>query len=249
MPLKAVLLDFNGIVINDEEIHQQLIEQLLLAENIRPNCREITQVCLGRSDRACLAELLQRQGRLVTDEYLDQLIERKAQNYQALLTDLGALPLYPGLEDLIYKIRAAQLKLAVVSGACRRDIDWVLSQTSLQQTVAVIVSADDIAREASKPEPDSYLLGVKRLNQRFPELQLAPGECLAIEDSFAGIEAAKRAGVPVAGVAHTYPYQMIHRRATWVVDRLTELDFDWLRQFYNESLPAENRDSNSLVEL
>lgn len=59
-----------------------------------------------------------------------------------------------------------------------------------------------------------------------------PADCLAIEDSFAGIEAAKQAGVPVVGVAHTYPYQMIHRRATWAVDYLSEIDFDWLGRFY-----------------
>ncbi|PSN10308.1 HAD family phosphatase, partial [filamentous cyanobacterium CCP5] len=189
MSLKAVLLDFNGTVINDEDLHQQLIEQLLVEENLRPDPREINQVCLGRSDRACIAELLQLRGRVISDGYLDQLIARKAQNYQTRMASFDALPFYGGLDDLIYKIRSAQLKLAIVSGACRSDIDWVLARTRFQDLVSVIVSADDLSREASKPEPDGFLLAIERLKQQFPALKLAPEDCLAIEDSFAGIEA------------------------------------------------------------
>lgn len=81
MTLKVVLFDFNGVIINDEPIHQRLIEQLLIEENLRINPGEFRQVCLGRSDRACIAELLNRRGRVVTKTYLDQLQVRKAQAY------------------------------------------------------------------------------------------------------------------------------------------------------------------------
>ncbi|MBD0268878.1 MAG: HAD family phosphatase [Cyanobacteria bacterium Co-bin8] len=236
MPLKAVLLDFNGIVINDEGLHKYLIEQLLLEENLRPDSAEYNLVCLGRSDRACVADILSRRGRLVTDAYLDQLLEKKSANYRIEMATLDQLPLYPGLDDLIFRIRAAQLKLAVVSGARRSEIEWVLEKIGLRQTVSVIVSCDDISVKASKPAPDGYLMAIERLNQHFSELALKPADCLAIEDSFAGIEAAKQAGVPVMGVAHTYPYQMIHRRATWVVDYLSEIDLDWLRRWYEPTL-------------
>ncbi|MGL6137661.1 MAG: HAD family phosphatase, partial [Planktothrix sp.] len=53
MGLKAVLFDFNGIIINDESIHEQLIAELLLSENLRSKPEEIRKFSLGRSDRAC----------------------------------------------------------------------------------------------------------------------------------------------------------------------------------------------------
>jgi beta-phosphoglucomutase-like phosphatase (HAD superfamily) len=60
-----------------------------------------------------------------------------------------------------------------------------------------------------------------------------------VEDSFTGITAAKRAGIPVIGVAHHYPYQIIHRRADWVIDSLGEFDLDWLHPYYeSEPLPS-----------
>jgi beta-phosphoglucomutase len=236
MALKAVLLDFNGVVINDEVIHERLIQDLLLEENLCPNPQDLSDCCLGRSDATCLSDLLARQGRTVSDAYLDKLLTRKAERYQKELLSLAQLPLYPGIDDLIYQVRAAQLKLAIVSGARRSEIETVLSLVDWGEHVGVVISADDLPMGVSKPAPDGYLMAVEQLNRQFTDLALQPAECLAVEDSFAGIEAAKQAGVPVLGVAHTYPYQMIHRRATWVIDHLYELSLDWLKTYYDSEL-------------
>ncbi len=230
MTLKAVLFDFNGIIINDEPIHQQLLEDILLGENIRPNPEEIRQVSLGRSDRVCLKELLMLHGRFVSEQYLDQLLIRKANAYIEKLATLNKLPIYPTLADLIFKVRVSRLKMAVVSGALLGEIEQVLTRAGIAENFAVIVAGDEI--KVSKPEPDGYLLAVERLNQIYPELNLKPWECLAIEDSFAGIQAAKNAGIPVVGVAHTYPFHMLHRRANWTIDYLSDLDLDQVREVY-----------------
>ncbi|ASC71052.1 Phosphorylated carbohydrates phosphatase [Halomicronema hongdechloris C2206] len=235
--LKALLLDFNGIIINDESLHCQLLEQLLLEENLRPNREDVAAACLGRSDRACLTNLLGSRGRVVSDDYLDTLLAKKSQRYIEAMSQQD-LPLYPGLDDLVFQGRAAQLKLAVVTGTMQTEVAWVLRQAGIYDHLSALVCGDDLPATGSKPAPDGYLLAIERLNQAHPGLNLTPAHCLAIEDSFAGIEAAKRAQVPVAGVAHTYPYQMIHRRADWVVDNLSELDLDWLRDYYANPRPT-----------
>ena len=230
MSLKAVLFDFNGIIIDDEAIHQDAIAQILLEENLRPDVRQYWQLCLGRSDRACLNNLFSQRGRVLTEEALQQLIERKAKLYRQKLEATHPLPLYPDLNDLMFKIRAAQLSLAIVSGALASEIEWVLEQTQLRQYFSVIVAGDDL--QASKPEPDGYLLAVEQLNQANPKLNLQPSQCLAIEDSFAGIESAKRAGIPVVGVAHTYPFHMLQRQANWTVDYLLDIELDRIQETY-----------------
>ncbi|XGB42808.1 MAG: HAD family phosphatase [Nodosilinea sp. LVE1205-7] len=233
MVLKAILLDFNGIVINDEGLHQQLIEDLLLAENLRPTLTDYSQLCRGRTDQACITSLWERQGRVITPQQLQQLLTRKTDRYRQAIATMANLPLYPGLEDLLYQIRAHQLKLAIVSGARQQEIQVVLDRAGVAAWVDLIVSGDQVALEGSKPAPDSYLLAIRQLNQQFPDLALQPQNCVAIEDSFAGIEAARRAGVPVVGVAHSYPYHMLHRRADWVVDYLCEVNLAWLQPYYD----------------
>jgi len=71
---------------------------------------------------------------------------------------------------------------------------------------------------------------VERLNQQYPNLDLQPWECLAIEDTPAGIQAAKRAGMPVVGVANTYP--LLQRQANWTVDYLCDLEIDRVQFFF-----------------
>jgi beta-phosphoglucomutase len=230
MTLKAVLFDFNGVIINDEKIHQQLIEEILIAENLRFNPRDYREVCLGRSDRACLTELLERRGRILSESSITQLMRRKAQAYQQQLESLKKLPIYSGLEDLIYQLRVAQVPMGIVSGALRSEVELVLERSNLEQHFSTIVSGDDI--KVSKPEPDGYLLAVEKLNQQFPELRAQASDCLAIEDTPAGIEAAKRAGMQVVGVANTYPFQMMQRQANWAVDYLSQLDVEWVQQVY-----------------
>lgn len=236
MPLKAVLFDFNGVIINDEPLHEKLLEQILLEENLRLKPREFRKVCLGRTDRACLADILHDRGRVPTPTYLDGLIARKAQYYQQQIAALDKLPIYPGLSDLIFNLRATHLKMAVVSGALRSEIELVLKRTGLEQHFSAIVSGDD--RVASKPKPDGYLLAVKRLNQQDPDLVLQPQECLVIEDTFAGIEAGKLAGMQVVGVANTYPFHMLQRRANWAVDYLTDLELDRIQTLYAQPMSA-----------
>ncbi|NET56721.1 MAG: HAD family phosphatase [Symploca sp. SIO2E6] len=232
MSLKAVLFDFNGVIINDEAIHEQLIEEIIIGENLRPDASEFREVCLGRSDRACLQEILERRGRVVTPDDLTKLITRKAQAYQRQLEEMEKLPIYPGLEDLIFKLRVAQLPMGVVSGALRCEVELVINRANLAQHFCVIVAGDEI--KVSKPEPDGYLLAVEKINQQYPHLNLHSYECLAIEDTPAGIEAAKRAGMQVVGVANTYPFHMLQRQTNWTVDYLNDLELERVQEAYSQ---------------
>lgn len=235
--LKAVLFDFNGVIINDEPLHERLIEQLLVEENLRIKPGEFREVCLGRSDRVCLETLLARRGRVVSEEYLTGLIERKSQAYQQELAKIEELPIYPGLAELVSQIHTAQLPMGIVTGAARSEVDLILNRIELSSYFDIIVSGDEI--KTSKPDPDGYLLAVDRLNQAFPDLKIEPQNCLVIEDTFSGITAAKQAGMQVVGVANTYPYHMMQRRANWAVDYLSELEFDRVCQVFEGKQPQE----------
>jgi len=236
MSLKAVLFDFNGVIINDETIHERLIQKLLIEENLRPQPGEYARLCLGRSDRAGLANIFRERGRILAEDYLNRLVARKAQFYIRELENLEVLPTYPGLEDLLFKLKSAQLRLAVVSGALKSEVELVLERLQLRQDFSTIVGADD--EIASKPAPDGYLLAIARLNDQYPDLDLKPEECLAIEDTPAGIQSAKQAGIAVVGVANTYPFHMMQRQANWAVDYLSDLELERVQGVFDRALTA-----------
>ena len=228
MALKAALFGFSGIIINDEDVRKTLSEQVLLAENLRPSEDDYYEVCLGKSDRACLKALLYQRGRDVNNETLDKLLAQESATYLDWLAGLAKPPIYPGLEDLIFRCRTAQVKMAIVTGAERQQVSAALERANLSEHFSVVMAGDTISVNGSKPAPDGYLKAIAQLNTTYPDLQLQANECIAIEDTFSGITAAKNAEIPVIGVAHTYPNHMLQRRATWVVDYLREINFDWI---------------------
>ena len=238
MSLKAVLFDFNGVIINDESIHEELIKQILIEENLTLKKGELNQVCLGRSDRSCVRSLLASRGRVVSEDYLTVLLNRKAAMYALEVEKIEKLPLYAGLDDLIFQVRSRNLKLGLVSDAIRKEISVVLERAKLAEYFQVIVAGDDIA--TSKPEPDGYLLAVERLNQYIPDLNLQPFECLVIEDTPAGIQAGKRAGMQVLGVANTYPFHMLQRCCNWTVDYLTDLELERVEEVFLHHEPQQS---------
>ena len=226
MTVKAVLFDFNGVIINDESIHEQLLEALLLEESLRMGPNDFQNYCIGRSDRICIRELLAQRGRVVTEAELNRLIRRKAAAYSEMLSKMAELPIYPDFHDFITALRQTPVKLAIVSGALRSEIETVLNRINHLSSFDVIVAGDDI--QVSKPEPDGYLCAVQKLQEQFPNDGICADNCLAIEDTFAGIEACKRAKIPVVGIAHSYPFHMMQRVANWAVDYFSDLEFDRL---------------------
>jgi len=228
MTLKAVLFDFNGVIINDESLHQQLIEEILLGENLRPDAKEHNELCLGRSDRACLAAILERRGRVVSEEYLEKLLAQKAQKYQESLETEDNLPIYQGVEAFIRDLWGAGLVLGLVTGARRDNVEYVLDRLKIREAFAVVLTSDDLTK--SKPDPEGYLTAVEKLNEHYSDLNLTPEQCIVIEDTPSGIEAGKRAQMQVVGVANTYPFHMLQRQANWTVDYLQELELERVKQ-------------------
>ncbi|HIK36377.1 MAG: HAD family phosphatase [Geminocystis sp.] len=229
MSIKAVLFDFNGIIIKDEEIHQQLIDELLLEENLQPSRPgEYQRYCLGRNDYSAIKNILEARGRFVQNEYLDKLVKKKGKLYLQILSTMETIPIFEGVREFIQSLQTRNLPLAIVSGALRQDIEYVLEKTNLKQHFPVVVAGDEI--KASKPSPEAYLLALTKLNQISPLLDIKPQHCLVIEDTLVGIASGKNAGMTVVAVANTYPLHILQRHANWCVDRLSQIDLDWINQ-------------------
>jgi len=226
MGLKAVLLDFSGVVINDEEINQELLAEIMLSENLCADEFEYTKYCRGRSDRLGLKDILASRGRILPDTYLDKLIKTKTQGYRQKIDQLPSYPLSLYLVDFLSQLKEKNIAIGLVSGAIRSEIEYILQKTELANYFDVIVAGDDLNR--SKPEPEPYLLALKQLN-------LKASECLAIEENPVGIEAAKKAKIQVVGISFLYPLHMLQRQANWTVDNFLEIELERVDQILSQA--------------
>lgn len=217
--IRAALLDFNGVLVDDEPLHMRLFRRVLDQEGVEPFTEgEYWDHYVGLDDRAAFRELLERAGETPDAPRLMRLIARKSSYYQEHIHREG-YPFFPGAADLVRSLAEAGLHLGVVSGALRDEVEGALRQEGLRSLFKVLVTADDVG--SSKPDPEGYRRGVEALNTRppLPERLLHPHEILALEDTPAGIEAARATGLAVVAVAHTYRAEAL-AEANRVVERI-----------------------------
>jgi len=152
-------------------------------------------------DRTCFEDVLKKQRRPVTKKKIQELISRKADYYQETIKK--ELKLFPGVKSFVQQNKK-HFSLAIVSGALRHEINWILKRTKLKEAFSVIVSAENVKR--SKPYPDCYQEALKLLNHllQFKNNPLKPAECLAVEDSIHGVESAHKAGMKCLAVTNSY---------------------------------------------
>jgi beta-phosphoglucomutase len=180
--MRALLLDFNGTLSEDEPLLFQIFQELF-AEAGKPLTEEEYYAELaGYSDREVIQRWLGRE-----DPTLEQ---RKIDRYREL-ADGSTVS-----NEARAAVRKAveQVALAVVSGSARAEIEPVLAAAGIRDAFAVVISLDDVRR--GKPDPEGYLLALHLLG-------VAPSDAAAVEDSEAGVAAAKAAGLYTVGVTTT----------------------------------------------
>jgi beta-phosphoglucomutase len=220
--LKAIIFDFNGVIVDDEPLHLELIQGVLREEGIFISADDCRAHCLGVPDREGFQAVLAASEQQLSDDYLGQLLARKAAGYLDAIRSRDLL--FSGVGDVVKRL-ASQFPLALVSGALRQEIEFILARSGLRQHFRAIVAAEDVTR--GKPDPEGFLQGLARLAET---ADIQPHECLVFEDSVAGVAAAKRAGMFCVAVTNSYPAAAL-QQADVIVSNL--LDFDPVAMFAN----------------
>lgn len=198
--IKAILMDFNGVVINDEPIQHKAYCAAFAAEGIDVSDEDYYSR-LGMDDKTFVSSIFEAAGKPANDEMRAAIARAKNEKWREFVSD--SIPLFPGVENFIRK-SANAFTLGIVSMANREDIEYVLERARLRDNFSVIISAQDIS--CCKPHPECYRKGFLLLDAgrtALGHLPIVHNECVVIEDSPPGVAAAKAAGLPVLGVTNT----------------------------------------------
>jgi HAD superfamily hydrolase (TIGR01509 family) len=224
--LRALIFDFNGIIVDDEPIHFELFKQVLAEEGIKLTEADYYARYLGFDDRGAFTAAYREHGRSLDEKLLARLIDRKAIYYQSEIR--SKVRIFPGVEKLVTTL-VPVLPLAVASGALRQEIETILSAAGLLKHFAVIISAEDV--DHGKPEPEIFLKALARLNAQVEDGHpIDAADCLVIEDSKEGIRGARRAGMKCLAVSNSHPTELL-QEANAVVRSLEEVDLALLEKF------------------
>jgi HAD superfamily hydrolase (TIGR01509 family) len=224
MGLRAVIFDFNGVIVDDEPLHLELFRIVLAEEGIELSDEDYHEKYLGYDDRGCFIAALTDAGREVDANdatFINDLIGCKAVLYRKAIMERYLL--FPGVVELVRKL-AGKYPLAIVSGALRSEIEMVLDRGEIRGCFSAIIAAEDVG--ACKPDPEGYIKALAALNAS-SGVMISPTDCLVIEDSIAGVEAAKRAGMRCLAVTNSYAAEEL-KQADWIVPGLADCEIELL---------------------
>lgn len=215
-------MDFNGVIIDDEPVQMRAFQEVLKDDGIDLTEKDYF-ASLGMDDRTFVAAAFEREEKKIDATEIDEIVAAKSARWKEMVS--ADIPLFEGIGGFIEKM-SREFTLGIVSMARRHEIDYVLEASGLERFFSTIVSAENTQK--CKPDPECYRLGFKHIDAvrtSRGHLPMTHSECLVIEDSPPGVAGARRADLPILGVANTVSAQKLRKAGAAAV--ATDLR-DWM---------------------
>jgi beta-phosphoglucomutase len=211
--LAAVIFDFDGVLADSEPVHLAAFQQVLATVGIDLTADEYYARYLGFSDRDAFVEVYRAKGLPLAAAELERLLHVKHDVFPQLVGEHG---LFPGARDCVERV-AAEVPVAIASGALRHEIELLLERGGLAGRVPIIVAAGETPR--SKPFPDPYARAFDLLvAEGYVQADTEPNRVVALEDSEWGLQSARGAGLRTLGVTTSYTAEHLPSAEVTVAD-------------------------------
>ncbi len=220
LSLRAVIFDCDGILVDTEPLHYRAFQKILAPLGLAHSFEHYMEHFIGFDDRDAFLHSFSEGGRELDAAALEALIAAKAQALQEQIRH--GVGTFPGVVELVRELSRNGTPMAVASGALRHEVYAFVKSLGLNGAFCAVVAADDVKK--SKPDPETYILALDRLKLAMGWQELEAASCIAIEDTPAGIESARSAGLYVIGVTNSFEEKEL-RAADHVVASLAGMDY------------------------
>jgi beta-phosphoglucomutase len=211
--------------VDSEKLHYQAFNRALTRFNYQLSIRDYYDRFLGLSDQELL-RIVDKEGKLsLSNQQFEKLLGEKANLFKEMAaTEAGIIE---GVPQFLNMLADNKIPTAICSGALLPEIEMILKGALLREFFEVIVSAEQVER--GKPDPEGFSLALKLLNKLVrhscggkPHKSIKPENCVVIEDSRWGLEAAKATGMRAVAITNTYAAEHL-KPADKIIVHLNEL--------------------------
>ncbi|HEX7859860.1 MAG TPA: HAD family phosphatase [Verrucomicrobiae bacterium] len=205
---RAIIFDMDGVIVDSEPRHERAFRDIFEQIGYGQTHGIDFSSYYGRSDHALWLDFIAKHKPTHT---IDELSGWKQRRFLEIIRE--EQPIFEDLPQLVHRLSLVY-QLALASGSYHPTIDAILALKDLRQYFPVVVSVQDVAN--GKPAPDVFLRAAELL-------QVPPHECCVIEDSAAGVEAARAAQMTVIAITNSLPAAKLSR-AHHIVSSYKQID-------------------------
>ena len=211
--LRAVIFDFDGVITDSEILHFRTLNQILGSHGVEITLKDYYKRYLYLTDFDFF-KLFVDKGLLELGEGgVETFVEQKKQVFEKLAKTDGRI--IEGVRDFLEMLKQNNVTMGICSGALLTEIELILQEARLRSFFDVIVSAEQVKK--GKPNPEGLLLTLQKLNEKGHSSVLA-NQCIVVEDSHWGLEAAKSAGMHTIAVTNSYDVEQLAMAEKVVAD-------------------------------
>jgi HAD superfamily hydrolase (TIGR01509 family) len=197
--IENIIFDVDGVLAETEEVHRRAFNRafadfgLLWSWDVALY-RDLLRVTGGKERIKHFSAML---GQAIDPDLVGELHKRKTDIYTEMVAS-GEVELRPGIVDFLEQAQKRGLRLAIATTTSPPNVEALMAATlgaEWRRIFPIVAAGDMVAKK--KPAPDVYLLALEKLGRE-------AGQCVAIEDSRNGVQAALAAGLRVIAVRSAY---------------------------------------------
>ena len=207
-PTTTVIFDVDGVLVKSMERNHKAYESVFRSLGVRIPRRDVFAE-EGRRSRELIELLAKARGLNLSADTLDEMTRRHQEAFAAF----GRMPMYPGAVRLLRDLHRRGLRIALVTGNWRVNVETQFGE--IVSLFEVIVTAEDVKR--TKPDPEPYRKALEML-------AVAPERAVVVENAPLGVRAAKAAGLRVIAITTTNPPDVLHE-ADVIVSRVGDVAY------------------------
>ena len=192
MKNKGIIFDLDGVIVDTAKYHYLAWKEIAKKLGYQFDEKDNEEL-KGVSRVKSLDILLQKAGTNLEQNEKEKLLTEKNNQYLELVSNIDKQEMLPGIESLLDWLNQENIPFSL--GSASKNAPYILEKLKIKDQFSAIVDGNDVTK--AKPDPEVFLIAAKKMG-------LKPNECVVIEDSQAGIEAAKKAGMTAIGIGKDF---------------------------------------------
>ncbi len=214
MNKKAIIFDLDGVIVDTAKYHYIAWRKIAndlgfdFSEKENENLKGVSRV-------KSLAYILERGKVTLPQTEIDKLLFSKNEHYLSLISNMNESEMLPGIKELLQGLHEEKIPFAL--GSASKNARRILEALQLTKLFNAIVDGTNVSK--AKPDPEVFVIAARKMCY-------APKNCIVIEDSKAGIQAANSVNMISVGIGS----KDVLGEADYVLNRTEQLTISFIKK-------------------